>query len=91
LTPARHREVESPNGTRVDEYYWLRDDDRANADMLAHLAAENAYKDEMLAQVRPLEEKVYGEIIARIQQDDASVPYRMRGYRYYWCYETGRE
>lgn len=84
-------EVKSPNGTRVDEYYWLRDDTRKNPEMLAYLTAENAYKDAMLAPVRPLEEKVYGEIIARIKQDDASVPYRDRGYWYYWRYETGKE
>ena len=84
-------EVKSPNGTRVDEYYWLRDDTRKNPEMLAYLTAENAYKDAMLAPVRPLEEKVYGEIIARIKQDDASVPYRARGYWYYWRYETGKE
>jgi oligopeptidase B len=84
-------EVKSPNGTRVDEYYWLRDDTRENPEMLAYLTAENAYKDAMLAPVRPLEEKVYSEIIARIKQDDASVPYRDRGYWYYWRYETGKE
>jgi oligopeptidase B len=84
-------EVKSPNGTRVDEYYWLRDDTRKNPEMLAYLTAENAYKDAILAPVRPLEEKVYGEIIARIKQDDASVPYRDRGYWYYWRYETGKE
>jgi len=83
--------VNSPNGTRVDEFYWLRDDTRTSADMLAHLAAENAYKDEMLAPVRPLEDKVYDEIVARIKQDDASVPYRKRGYWYYWRYESGQE
>jgi len=87
----KHFEVKSPNGARIDEYYWLRDDTRTDEAMLAHLAAENAYKDEMLAPVRPLEEKVYGEIIARIKQDDASVPYRKHGYWYYWRYETGKE
>ena len=84
-------EVKSPNGTRVDEYYWLRDDTRKNPEMLAYLTAENAYKDAMLAPVRPLEEKLYGEIIARLKQDDASVPYLDRGYWYYWRYETGKE
>jgi oligopeptidase B len=84
-------EVKSPNGTRVDEYYWLRDDARKNPEVLAYLAAENAYTDAVLAPVRPLEDKVYGEIVARIKQDDASVPYRERGYWYYSRYETGRE
>jgi oligopeptidase B len=83
--------VKSSNGNREDEYYWLRDDTRKDPEVLAYLAAENAYKDAMLAHVKPLEERIYGEIIGRIKQDDSSVPYRERGYWYYWRYETGNE
>src|SRR3954469_18386433 len=46
--------VASPNGNRQDEYYWLRDDKRENKEMLAHLAAENAYADAMLAHTKAL-------------------------------------
>lgn len=84
-------EVPSPNGSRNDEYYWLRDDKRENAEMLAYVKAENAYADAMMAHTRPLEEKVYHEIIGRLQQDDSSVPYLMNGYRYYRRFETGKE
>lgn len=84
-------ELKSAHGMRADDYYWMRDDARADAEVLAYLAAENAYKDAMLAPVRPLEEKVYGEIVARIKQDDASVPFHERGHWYYWRYETGKE
>ena len=83
--------VKSPHGNREDEYYWLRDDTRKDPEVLGYLAAENAYKDAMLAHVKPLEERIYGEIIGRIKQDDSSVPYRKRGYWYYWRYETGSE
>ena len=37
--------VTSPNGSREDEYYWLRDDKRENPEMLAYVKAENAYAD----------------------------------------------
>ena len=83
--------VESPHGVRTDEYYWLRDDTRTDPDMLAYLAAENAYKDAMLAHVRPLEDKLYAEIVGRIKQDDSSVPYRERGYWYYRRFDAGQE
>jgi oligopeptidase B len=85
-----HR-VESPNGDRIDEYYWLRDDERKNPGMLAYLNAENAYTDRKLAPIKPLKQKLYDEMIARIKQDDASVPYRKSGYWYYTRYETGKE
>lgn len=84
-------QVESPHGARADNYYWLRDDERTNKDMLAYLTAENAYTDAVLAPTKPLQEKLYKEIVGRIKQDDASVPYRKRGYWYYRRYETGKE
>ena len=59
-------EVASPHGTRTDEYFWLRDDRRTDTDVLAHLRAENDYKNAMLAHLAPLEERIYGEIVGRI-------------------------
>jgi oligopeptidase B len=59
---------------RRDEYYWLRDDKRESPDMLAYVKAENAYADAKLAHIKPLETKVYNEIIGRLQQDDSTVP-----------------
>jgi oligopeptidase B len=84
-------QVESPHGTRVDEYYWLRDDERKNPAMLAHLNAENAYTDHRLTPIQPLKQQLFKEIVGRIKQDDASVPYRKDGYWYYTRYETGKE
>src|SRR5689334_12813844 len=83
--------VDSPNGSREDEYYWLRDDKRENPEMLAYVKAENAYADAMLAHTKPLEARVYEEIIGRLKQDDSSVPYLMNGYWYYRRFETGKE
>ncbi len=87
----RPHEVVSPQGTRVDEYYWLRDDTRADPEVLAYLEAENAYKKAMTAHLQPLEDRIYEEIVGRIKQDDSSVPYRRRGFYYYHRFETGRE
>jgi oligopeptidase B len=85
-------EVKAPFGaTRSDEYYWLRDDEREDKEMLSYLAAENAYADALMQPLKPLEDALYGEIVARIKQDDSSVPYRERGYWYYTRYETGQD
>ncbi|MGH8029989.1 MAG: S9 family peptidase [Arenimonas sp.] len=83
--------VTAPGGTRNDEYYWLRDDTRKNAEMLAYLKAENAYADAVMAPLRPLRDKLYAEITGRIKQDDSSVPYRERGYWYYTRFEPGQD
>ena len=45
----RPHTVASPHGERVDPYYWLRDDERQNPEVLAYLNAENAYKERVLA------------------------------------------
>ena len=74
-------EVKAPHGAvRSDEYYWLRDDKREKPEILAYLKAENAYVDAVMAPLKPLQDKLYDEIVARIKQDDSSVPYRERGY-----------
>ncbi|MFT4256327.1 MAG: S9 family peptidase [Pseudoxanthomonas sp.] len=84
--------VTAPFGAqRNDDYYWLRDDTRKNPEMLAYLNAENAYADALLAPTKPMQEKLYAEIVARIKQDDASVPYRDRGWWYYARYATGKD
>ncbi|HMC90876.1 MAG TPA: S9 family peptidase, partial [Allosphingosinicella sp.] len=77
--------------TRTDPYYWLRDDTRKNPEMLAYLKDENAYADAVLAPLKPLEDRLYGEFVGRIKQDDSTVPYRQRGYYYYNRYEMGQE
>ena len=87
----RDHPVAAPAGTRNDEYYWLRDDTRKNEEMLAYLNAENAYADAVLAPLKPLQETIYAEITGRIKQDDASVPYRERGYWYYTRFEPGQD
>jgi oligopeptidase B len=87
----RAHEVTAPAGARTDEYYWLRDDTRKDPAMLAYLAAENAYADEVLAPTKPLKETLYKEFVARVKPDDASVPYRQRGYWYSSRYEPGKD
>jgi oligopeptidase B len=83
--------VESPNGNRIDNYYWLRDDTRKSPEMLAYLEAENAYRDQQLAHTAALQQKLYDEMVARLKPDDASVATLDHGYWYYTRFESGKE
>jgi oligopeptidase B len=83
--------VASPHGDRTDPYYWLRDDARTNPEVLAYLAAENAYLERCMAPSKPFENALYQEIIGRLKQDDSSVPYRLHGYWYHTRFEPGKE
>ena len=88
----RPYEVSAPHGaTRQDEYYWLRDDERANPDMLAYLEAENDYADAVMAPLADSEAALYEELVGRIKQDDSSVPYKYKDYWYYTRFEEGQE
>jgi oligopeptidase B len=91
IAAVRSHTVSSPHGKRLDPYYWLRDDERTDPEVLAYLKAENAYHAQHLAPVKPLEDKIYAEIIARLKQDDSTVPYRKHGYWHYIRFEPGRE
>jgi oligopeptidase B len=84
-------EVRSPNGSRTDPYYWLRDDSRAKPAVLDYLKSENAYYEAMTARYAPLVDKLDREIVGRIQQDDSTVPYRWKDYEYATRFETGQE
>jgi oligopeptidase B len=83
-----HR-VTAANGVREDPFYWLRDDTRSDPEVLAHLRAETAYANAVLAPVQPLIDRLYGEIVARIKEDDATVPVRYRGYWYRGRFVSG--
>jgi oligopeptidase B len=67
--------------TFADEYAWLADKD--NPDTIAFLEAENAYTEAMTAGQAGLREAIFGEIKARTQETDLSVPNRKGGWWYY--------
>jgi oligopeptidase B len=87
----RPHEVIAPFGTRDDPWYWLRDDSRSDPAMLDYLAAENAWREAVMAPLQPLENKLFDEIVGRLKQDDATVPQRRHGYWYYQRFETGKQ
>jgi len=77
--------------TRCDNYYWMRDDERQDPDVLAWLQAENEYGQQCLAPQKTLQDELLQEIIDRIPPRDQSVPYVKNGYRYQSRYEKGNE
>jgi oligopeptidase B len=91
IAAVRPHTVNSPNGARIDPYYWLRDDERSNPEVLEYLRQENVYRERSMLAAKPLENTLYDEIIARLKQDDSTVPYRKNGYWYSTRYQPGKE
>ena len=73
--------LEAHGDRRVDLYYWLRD--KQNPEVIAYLEAENAYADAIMAPTADLQEKLYSEIVGRIQETDTSAPVFYKGW---WTY-----
>jgi oligopeptidase B len=74
---------------RIDHYAWLRH--KENPEVIDYLKAENAYTDAILKPTEAFQEKLYQEMLGRIQQTDLSVPYKLRGYLYFTRTEEGKQ
>ncbi len=61
--------------TRIDNYYWLRDDTRSQPEVLDYLQQENSYGHRVMASQQALQDRILKEIIDRIPQREVSAPY----------------
>ena len=81
VVPQRPQVLEAHGDRRVDPYYWLRD--KENPEVIAHLEAENAYADAVMADTAELRDRLYREIVGRVQETDYSAPTFYKGW---WSY-----
>jgi len=75
--------MEIHNHKRVDDYYWMRDDQRSDEKILAHLNDENNYTAAMLVEQKPLQDILFKELKDRIVKDDNTVPIKDGKYWYH--------
>lgn len=85
---------------RVDEYAWLkdpawaevmRDPARLDPEIRAHLEAENAYTEAVMADCAELREALFKEMKGRIKDDDASAPGADGPFAYYIRFAAGAQ
>ncbi len=74
---------------RQDDYFWLRRKD--DPEVVAYLEAENAYADAVMRPAEALRQALYAEMLARIKEDDSTVPYRRGRHFYYSRTEKGKQ
>jgi oligopeptidase B len=72
-----------------DDYAWLRE--KGSPEVVAYLEAENAYADAVMKPTETFRDDLYREMLARIKEDDQSVPYPYGGWLYYSRTETGKQ
>lgn len=73
----------------VDPYEWLRE--KASAEVIEHLEAENAYTEHVTADLAPLRQQIFDEIKARTKETDLSVPTRRGDWWYYGRSFAGKQ
>lgn len=82
----------------VDDYAWLRagnwqevlaDPEKTPPDIRAHLDAENAYCDALMAPTKQLQAELVKELRGRIKEDDAGVPWPDGAFDYYTRFREG--
>jgi len=84
-TPRRPLRIEQLGRVRIDDYAWLKDPDwkgvwrdpsRLDPGIRAHLVAENAYADAVLAPTTPLRATLAAEMRRRSARDEPAPPER---------------
>ncbi len=85
--------VKSPQGDRVDEYHWLRDDHpkAKRPEVMRYLEAENAYAKTVLGPLQPLQDKLVAEMRSHVKEDDPTVPVYEHGWWHWRRFQTGAE
>jgi oligopeptidase B len=74
---------------RVDNYYWLRD--KTNPEVIDYIKAENAYTEAMMKSTKGLQDKLYKEMVGRLQESDTTAPVKNGDYYYYSRTEKGQQ
>ncbi len=72
-----------------DDYAWMRE--RGDPAVRAHLEAEDRYAAAMMAGTAAFQEKLYQEMVGRIQETDMNVPYTDKGWLWYTRTEKGKQ
>jgi oligopeptidase B len=92
LPPVAHKEpkdVTVHGDKRIDDYFWLRQ--KGSPEVEAYLNAESTYADLMMQKTKALQDRLYGEMLSRVQETDVSAPWRKDGFYYYSRTEKGSQ
>lgn len=77
--------------SRKDDYFWLRDDDRQDPEVIDYLQQENAFTEQEMTPLADLQAELYDEMVARQEPELESVPYFKKGFWYTSRYDQGKD
>ena len=73
----------------VDYYHWLKK--RDNQEVIDYIKKENKYTEKKMKHTEKLQQRIYDEIIKRIDETDLTVPEKHGNYYYYSRTEKGKQ
>lgn len=76
---------------RIDDYYWLRDDDRNNEEVISYLKEENAYLESWFASKNDARKEIYKEMVSHIPDAETSMKIKRDDYFYFSEMESAKQ
>ena len=76
---------------RIDDYYWLRDDDRKDKEVISYLEEENAYLESWFASKKDLRKEIYEEMVSHIPDAETSMKIKRDVYYYFSEMESTKQ
>ncbi|MBI4243751.1 MAG: S9 family peptidase [Planctomycetes bacterium] len=83
------KEIVIHGDKRTDNYFWLQE--KNSPDVLSHLKSENRYTEAVMKHTESLQDKLYKEMVGRINETDETVPYKEGNYYHYSRTEKGKQ
>ena len=71
------------NDTRIDNYYWLRDDSRSDVAMLNYLKEENHYKAKWFEENKPYAAELIEKYVSQLPNEEVSHPRINGDFKYF--------
>ena len=76
-------ELTQHNDKRVDNYYWIRDDERNDPEVIQYLESENAYADAWFKSKQNYKSEIVNELMAQVPDEEISFPVKNEDFTYF--------
>ncbi len=77
------KELVSHGDTRIDNYYWLRDDSRVNKEVISYLEKENKYTEDWFSKRKDYKTEIFNEMVKKIPNKEVSLKVKKDDFYYF--------
>ncbi len=77
------KKLVSHDDTRIDYYYWLRDDSRANKEVISYLKKENKYTENWFSERKDYKTEIFNEMVSKIPNKEVSLKVKKDDFYYF--------